>query len=129
MEIIYKKQIISRNNNEFCQVTEFPLIDNEINFAIVKLSGRYPDKNFATNIKCKEMVYVHLGNGKVVINDHEYLLNSGDLVLIEAGETFYWEGNMELHISCTPAFTIEQHQLTDYESKRSNLDNAKGQLC
>lgn len=113
MKIIYKKQIISRNNNNFCQVTEFPLTDNEINFAIVKLSGRYPDNNRAINIKCKEMVYIHWGNGKLVINDQEYLLNSGDLVIIEAGEKFYWEGDMELHISCSPAFTMEQHQLTD----------------
>lgn len=113
MKIIYRKQTISRNNNKYCQVMEFPLADNEINFAIIKLSGRYPDKNRAINMQCKEMVYIHSGNGKVVINDHEHVLNSGDLVLIEAGEKFYWEGNMELYISCTPAFTIEQHQLTD----------------
>ncbi|EHL32109.1 cupin domain-containing protein, partial [Legionella drancourtii] len=65
------------------------------------------------NKKCKELVYVQNGTGKVVVNNIEYLLNVGDVVLIEAGEKFYWEGNLTLSISCNPAFNIEQHQIVD----------------
>lgn len=44
----------------------------------------------------------------------EYSISAGDVVLIEPGEKFYWEGkDLNLFISCTPAFTIEQHQIVD----------------
>lgn len=114
MKITFKHQTIERKNSEVCVVTEHPMDDGTIDFAIAKISGRYPvAPQRAINLTCKEIVYVHQGNGKVVVNDKEYLLNAGDLVLIEAGEKFYWEGNMDLFISCRPAFTIDQHQIVD----------------
>jgi mannose-6-phosphate isomerase-like protein (cupin superfamily) len=84
-----------------------------IDFAIVKITGRYPNIKHAMNKKCKEIVYINDGNGKVVVEGKEYLIGAGDLVLIEAGEKFYWEGEMQLYISCRPAFTKDQHQLVD----------------
>jgi len=33
--------------------------------------------------------------------------------LLDAGEKYYWEGDLHLFISCSPAFTKEQHQLVD----------------
>ncbi len=87
--------------------------DQELDFAIVTLSGRYPEGRYAINTKCKEIVYIQEGAGKVDVNGEQHSLTAGDLVLIEAGEKFYWEGHMTLFISCHPAFTIDQHQLTD----------------
>lgn len=113
MKIITKNQTIERKNNEACVVTEFPLDDNLIDFAVIKITDRYPDAGYAINQKCKEIVYIQDGNGKVVVNNKEYLLHAGDLVLIEAGEKFYWEGEMNLFISCRPAFTIEQHKIVE----------------
>jgi hypothetical protein len=37
----------------------------------------------------------------------------GDLVLIEPGEKYFWEGNMDLFIPCSPAWYPEQHKLID----------------
>jgi mannose-6-phosphate isomerase-like protein (cupin superfamily) len=114
MKISYKNQSVERKNSEECVVTEYPTTDSELNFALVTLSGRYPpnDKR-AVNIKSKEIVYIQNGTGKVVVDNIEYLLNVGDVVLIDAGEPFYWEGDMTLCISCTPAFDVEQHQIVD----------------
>jgi mannose-6-phosphate isomerase-like protein (cupin superfamily) len=103
-------QITIHHNSDKCSVKELPSFDSAINFAIINISGRYPEVDRATNLKCKEMAYVTKGNGKVVVEGKEYTLNAGDLILIDAGEKFYWEGDLELHISCTPAFTIDQHQ-------------------
>lgn len=100
---------IERKNSDRCVVSEFPICDRDINFAIAKISARYPDTGFAMNTKCKEIVFVHKGSGKVVVDGKEYLLNAGDVVLIDKNEKFYWYGKMTLHISCTPAFTAEQH--------------------
>ena len=102
-------QTIERKNSEHCVVTEFPIKDHDINFAIVKVLSRYPDSGFATNTVSKEIIYVQEGTGKVVVNDVGYALIKGDVVLISPNEKFYWDGNMTLHISCTPAFTPEQH--------------------
>ena len=56
-----------------------------------------------------QIVFVHEGSGKIVVDGKEYLLNAGDVILIDKNEKFYWDGKMTLHISCTPAFTPEQH--------------------
>ncbi|HFL2713449.1 TPA: cupin domain-containing protein [Legionella pneumophila] len=109
MKITYANQSLERQNSEVCIVTEYPHIDNDLDFAIVKISGRYPETKQAMNKKCKEIVYVQSGTGRVTVNHVEYALNPGDIVLIEAGEPFFWEGNMTLHIVCTPAFNLEQH--------------------
>lgn len=113
MQISFKHQSIERKNSDVCVVTE-PCIDDEtIDFVIVKITGRYPNEQRAVNQKCKEIVYINDGNGKVVVDGKEHLINAGDVVLIEAGEKFYWEGNMSLSISCSPAWTKEQHIIVD----------------
>lgn len=102
-------QIITRKNSDHCIVSEFPIEDHELNFAIVKVSSRYPNSGLATNTVSKEIVYVQEGSGKVVVDNIEHTLSTGDVILIAPNEKFYWDGNMTLHISCTPAFRPEQH--------------------
>lgn len=115
MKILRKDKAIARKNSDVCIVTEYEIGDPAIDFAIVNISGRYPEMptQRAVNRQCKEIVYVHEGAGKVIVNNNEHLLNAGDVVLIEAGEAFYWQGNLTLHISCHPAFTVEQHQIVE----------------
>lgn len=90
-------------------MTDYEIGDPDIDFARIIIKGRYPDTGLVTNTQSKEVVYVHEGNGNIEINGEKYILKAGDLVLIEAGEKFYWDGNMTLFISCHPAFTVEQH--------------------
>ncbi|KTD09431.1 cupin domain-containing protein [Legionella jamestowniensis] len=113
MKIALKNQTIHRKNSDNCLVTEYPINDKNIDFAMVKINGRYPDTRRATNLTCQEIVYIKSGNGKVVVEGCENKLNTGDVVLIEPGEKYFWEGDMELLISCRPAFHIEQHQYVD----------------
>lgn len=113
MQICFKRQAVERKNSDVCIVTEHHINDDLIDFAIVKVTGRYPVQGCAVNRQCKEIVYIQNGSGKVTVNNVEHKLNEGDLVLIEANEKFFWEGDLNLHISCRPAFTIEQHELID----------------
>ncbi|STX52464.1 Uncharacterised protein [Legionella busanensis] len=113
MKITYQNQSFERKNSNVCVVTEYPNLDKNLDFAIVNISGRYPDQKYAMNKACKEIVYIQNGTGKVIVNNNEYLLNTGDIVLIEAGEKYYWEGNMTLYIACNPAFNIDQHHIVD----------------
>jgi len=110
MKIIQKELSVLRKNSDICCVTEYDMGDRDIDFAIVTLTGRYPDEGRVNNTRSKEIVYIHEGNGYVEIDGENYLLKAGDAVLIETGEKFYWNGSMTLFISCHPAFTVEQHQ-------------------
>lgn len=104
-----KNKINQHKNSDHCVVSEYPIGDKEINFAIAKISSRYPETGLASNTVCKEIVYIQDGSGKIVVNDVEHILQTGDVILILPNEKFYWDGNMRLHIACTPAFTPEQH--------------------
>lgn len=81
-----------------------------LNGVIIKLNGRYPDKGTVVNMVCKEMGYVIKGSGKVVVENKKTKIEEGDLVLIEPKEKYYWEGNLELFVPCTPAWYPEQHK-------------------
>lgn len=113
MEIITKKQRKKFKNSDSCIVFEYPIADNNINGTIIELSGRYPDKGWAVNEICKEMGYIISGSGKIIIGGDEYLLEEGDLVLINPGEKFYWQGNMEIFMPCVPAWTPQQHKIIE----------------
>jgi mannose-6-phosphate isomerase-like protein (cupin superfamily) len=111
MEIVFKHQSINKTNNAACSVTEYPLNNQMLDFAIAAINGRYPDEHRVVNQECDELAYVFDGEGKIVINRKEHLLSKGDVVLIEAGEKYYWEGNMKLFLSCRPAWKNDQHKI------------------
>jgi mannose-6-phosphate isomerase-like protein (cupin superfamily) len=110
MQIVHKIDAQEFQNSKACYAYEYILEEKEINGAMVKLTGRYPDTGCVTNLKCKELAHVISGSGKVVVEGKEVLLSEGDLVLILPKEKYFWEGNMVLFVSSTPSWTIEQHR-------------------
>lgn len=110
MKIIHKNQTKKFNNSESCVAIEYPMEVEDFNGTIVELSGRYPSKGRVVNLKCKEMSYVVEGAGKVVVEGKEISLSKGDLVLIESGEKYFWDGKLTLFVSCAPAWYPEQHK-------------------
>ncbi len=111
MKIVRKHQAILHKNTETCYVYEYPTNDLDINGAVAHINGRYPEYGFAVNEKCKEMAYVISGSGNVVINNQETELSTGDVLVISAGEAFYWYGELVLFLPCTPAWYPEQHKI------------------
>jgi len=110
MQIIHKEQTQEFKNSDVCTAIEYPLHDKDINAAVIKLNGRYPDRGRVVNTECKELGCVVKGSGKVVVEDVEHILNVEDVVLINSGERFYWEGEMTILMSCTPAWHPDQHK-------------------
>ena len=97
-----------------CTAVEYPLEDKDINAVVIKIDGRYPNEGRTVNEKCKELVYVMSGKGKLVVEGKEVDLKTGTVVLIEPGERFYWEGKeLEMFMPCTPAWYSEQHKEVD----------------
>lgn len=110
MRIIRKTQTEIFKNGNSCTAIEYPLGDKDINGAIIELTGRYPEEGRAVNMECKEMAYIIKGSGKVVVEGEETRIQEGDLVLIEPGEKFFWDGNMTIFMPCTPSWTPEQYK-------------------
>jgi len=116
MKIFSKKQSKTAQISPTCAVTEYPMAgESEINIAIVSLSGRYPESGCVVNDISKELAYVTKGEGKLILNGDIVHLKSGDVVLIEPGEKYFWEGHMTLLLSCTPAWHPEQHRWVEEE--------------
>lgn len=110
MKIVSKQQAIEITNGKGCTVTAYPLDEPKLDMAVATITGRYPDDNRVMNVACQELAYVFEGEGQLILEHKTYPLSQGDVVLIEAGEKYYWEGHMTLFISCHPAWTPEQHQ-------------------
>ena len=110
MKVVRKDQTKEFKNSDVCTATEYPLGDKDINGAVIELTGRYPDKGRVVNLKCKELAYVIKGSGKVVVEGKEVEFQEGDLILIEPGEKYFWEGNTTMFMPCTPAWYPEQHK-------------------
>jgi mannose-6-phosphate isomerase-like protein (cupin superfamily) len=110
MKVVHKNQAVFHENASTCHVFEYPMHDEDINGAVVHVKGRYPLQGLAVNEHCKEMVYVIQGTGKVVVDDQETPLSCGDVLIIAAGERYYWEGDLMLFVPCTPAWYPEQHK-------------------
>lgn len=110
MKICKKNESFQRKNADNCLVTEYEISDDVLDFAVVRVDGRYPESGLAINRKVKEIVYVGEGAGIVCVNEKLIELDQGDVILIDADEPFYWEGHFTLYIACNPAFTVEQHQ-------------------
>jgi len=110
MKVVYKNQTKKFKNSGVCTAIEYPLGDKDINGALIELSGRYPNIDRVVNLKCKELAYVINGSGKLVVGGKKVKLQKGDMVLIDAGEKYFWDGKMTIFTSCVPAWYLKQHK-------------------
>lgn len=110
MKFLSKNQTKIFKNSEACTAIEYPLGDKDINGAVIELNGRYPEKGRVVNLKCKELSYIIKGSGKAVIEGEEVKFGEGDLILIDTGEKYFWEGDATMFMPCTPAWYPEQYK-------------------
>jgi len=110
MKIIRKDETTEFKNSDECIAIEYPLGDKDINGAVIKLRGRYPPKDKVVNLKCKELAYIIRGSGKIIVGEAVTEFHEGDLLLIDANEPYYWEGDFEIFAPCAPAWYPEQHK-------------------
>lgn len=113
MKKVLKCDSTEKVNNEACVITEYQLNHPNLDMALAKISGRYPTEGRVVNNESDELAYVLQGNGRIVINHEEHSLSEGDVVVIDAGEKYFWDGNMRVFMTCQPAWSQEQHELVD----------------
>lgn len=110
MKIIHKDQTKIFKNSEACTAIEYPMDDKDINGAVIELNGRYPEKNRVVNLKCKELAYIFKGSGRVIVEGEEVKFGEGDLIFINPGEKYFWEGDFTMFVPCAPAWYPEQYK-------------------
>ena len=114
MKLVRANQTQEFKNSGSCTAFEYPLGDKDINGAVIKLDGRYPETGYAMNKICKELVYVVEGRGTLTVGDATPTqLAKGDAALLLPNEKYYFEGQLTMFMSCHPAWYPEQHEHID----------------
>lgn len=89
---------------------EYPIMDNAIHGAVVKINGRYPEKGRVVNEKVTELGFVIEGSGKIVIENEEINFKKDDQILIKPKQKYYWDAKATLFMPCAPVWYPEQHK-------------------
>lgn len=93
-------------------ITEYIMDEQLLSGAVADINGRYPEKGFAVNEVSKELVYIINGKGKIFTKGGVSEFDVGDVVFIDRGEQFTWEGNFTMFMVTTPKFDAKQHIIT-----------------
>lgn len=113
MRIIHKKEAKLFKNSDVCDVFEYGLACSDMGGAVVEVRGRYPDSGRVVNTACKEMAYILEGRGIISIKDVETVFATGDVVLIEAEEKYFWDGEFSAFLFFVPAWSPGQFKIVD----------------
>lgn len=100
---------IVKQNSISCMITEYEVDDDYIDLVIAHIVGREPVEGFVSNQVCKEFVIIADGSGVLNCNGVETELYSGMAILISPGERFFWAGDIELYIQCSPPWHVSQY--------------------
>lgn len=108
-------QIVPRHKcktfrNPPIKAKEYDTGSAHINIAEVELHGRYPKEGMVYNETSHELVYILDGRASLTCGGTTAQFERGDVVLIEPGERYCWDGVATLLISCAPTWTPEQHK-------------------
>lgn len=115
MKIVKLEQAQELKNSDTSKLLEYSidLEDKDIDFCINTINGRYPEKGYCTNEKCKELCYVLEGKGTINKKEEVIKFNKGDVILIDKEEIYYWNGDCKIIMICTPAWYKEQCKLLE----------------
>jgi mannose-6-phosphate isomerase-like protein (cupin superfamily) len=111
MEIVRANEAHQVKGSATVVATEYQTKDSDINVARVEIRGRFPETGTMRNNAVKEIVYVERGHGTVTINGVATLIEVGDVILYDKKEQVVWNGELNLIVACTPAWSPSQHEL------------------
>lgn len=100
-------------NGKTCEVREYEFNDPDINIGTAKLDGRFPESGYLVNEKVKEYAYVIDGEGSISTKTETFSFAKGDVVMIPAGEAYFWDARCSLVMPCAPAWYPEQSKRVD----------------
>lgn len=111
MKFVSKNDALILKNSSTCTVSEYCISNQYIDMAIAEISGRYPEHGMAQNLVSTMVACIQRGSGLVYINNQKINLSEGDVVCIGPSERYYWDGDMQVSISCTPPWNPDQYKI------------------
>ena len=112
MKVIKYNDALKGKNSDKCKTLEYSFMDKDIDLGIAIISGRYPDEGYGINLISKELIYVIEGSGTINFENEKIEFSEGDSILIEPNEKYYYDTEYcKISMSCTPAWSMEQHKL------------------
>lgn len=112
MKVIKCNDALKGKNSDKCKTLEYSFMDKDIDLGIAIINGRYPDEGYGVNLISKELIYVIEGSGTINFENEKIEFSEGDSILIEPNEKYYYDTEYcKISMSCTPAWSIEQHKL------------------
>ncbi|MBI3956108.1 hypothetical protein HY339_02535 [Candidatus Gottesmanbacteria bacterium] len=92
-------------------VWEYFMDDAVVSGAVAEINGRYPEKGFAINSVSKELAFVISGHGHVLSPKAQHTITIGDVIFLDKGERFAWQGTVTIFMVTTPKFDPKQHSV------------------
>ena len=111
MNIIQSSQTKKIQASPTTTIWEFVMKEQSISGAIAEIKERYPEKGFAVNKISKELIFVISGAGYVLSPSAKHAITIGDVIFLDKGERFAWQGNLTIFMATTPKFDPKQHDI------------------
>lgn len=108
--LVKKKARKKYGHGKTYAVFEYPMQEKSLVLGHLQISGRHPHKGRVFNEKVKLIAYILKGKGEIVVEGEKNKVSLGDCILIPAKERYYYDGKMELIITCVPAWDYKQHR-------------------
>ena len=98
-------------NSPVCTGISYGGTGDAIDGATITVTGRYPERGYIKNEVCKELMYVISGQGTLLAGDETtQVFATGDVVFIDSGESFAWDGDFVGFFATTPRFNPGQYK-------------------
>ena len=97
---------------------DYKLRDQDIDWVLIDMSGRYPVSGWAVNKVSKELCFVVRGKGEIILkgddgSESRTKFFKNDVLLIPPNVKYHWQAKCRLGISCSPAWTSDQHETVE----------------
>lgn len=99
------------HHSENCKSTEYDFGEKDIDISMLSVNGKFPENGFLKNTKVKELALVIEGFGSLCKKDQTINFEAGDAILIDVNEEYFWDGNCKVVLTCSPAWSKEQHKI------------------
>jgi len=104
-----KKSNVQVFQKPTCTIYEYGGTKN-LDLAVAEIKDKYPEKGWARNKEVDETYFIISGSGRFYFENETFDITEGDLVLIEKGRWYRFEGNAKIVIACSPAWSVEQYE-------------------
>ena len=97
---------------ETAVIRNYSFSTKDLSITHIKVNGRHPAYTSKLHIEHKLTLicYVLSGQGKFVVDNQEYVVETGDAIFIKPDQKYYIQGNLEYLVCCNPAYYREQHE-------------------